>query len=155
MGWRRQCPHARIVLVGFGTGAHVALLSTFYTAPGTLDRVILLSASVAADYDLRSALHASREGVDSFYSELDSTICTCIDHVGLADGRRCPAGGTVGFNGGFARQCEPMLFCKLRQYGWNQRWECLHHQGDLHGYTHTEWVEAYLWPLATGRLLYP
>ena len=65
MGWRRQCPHARIVLVGFGTGAHVALLSTFYTAPGTLDRVILLSASVAADYDLRSALQRARAANDA------------------------------------------------------------------------------------------
>jgi len=170
MLWRKHYPHARIVLVGFSTGAHVTLLSTFYVPPGSVDRVILLAASVSTDYDLRSALHASREGVDSFYSNQDSTLPTAVDFLGsqcpgglclvtqpggTADGKRCPMAGTIGFNGGLARQLEPQLFCKLRQYGWNPAWERVHHDGDRHGYAHTDFLEAYVMPLVTGRFMCP
>lgn len=155
MGWRRLYPHARIVLVGYSSGANVTLMSTFYTAPGTVDRIILLAASVAADQDLRPALHASREGVDSFFSNQDSTLHTAIDFLGVPTGKHCPAAGTVGFRGGLGYQLEPGLYCKLRQYGWNQGWERFHHQGDLCGYAHHEFLEAYVFPMAAGRMICP
>lgn len=146
--WRKYVPHARIVLVGYSTGAHVALLATQWLPCDTVDRVILLAASVSTDYDLRAALRSSREGVDSFFSDQDATLPTSMDHLGTADGKRCPMAGTVGFNGGIGRQLEPQLFCKLRQYGWCPRWERAGHQGDHHGYYHPRFLECFVLPRA-------
>ncbi len=60
-----------IYLVGKSGGAGLVLRTAEMLPPGSLDRIILLSAAVAPDHDLRPALRATKFEIVSFYSPYD------------------------------------------------------------------------------------
>jgi hypothetical protein len=67
-------PQRPIFLVAKSGGTGLALLAAEQLAPGTLERMILISAAVNPEYDLRPALRATRREVVSFYSKNDQVV---------------------------------------------------------------------------------
>jgi pimeloyl-ACP methyl ester carboxylesterase len=64
-------PSRPVFLMGHSAGAALVLEAACRLPPDTLDRVILLSAAVSPEYDLRPALRATRGEVVAFHSSLD------------------------------------------------------------------------------------
>jgi len=64
-------PSRPVFLMGHSAGAAVVLDAAGRLPPDTLERVIVLSAAVSPEYDLRPALRATRGEVVAFSSPLD------------------------------------------------------------------------------------
>lgn len=148
---RRAYPGRRITLVGYSAGTSAVLTAAEQLPPNSVDRIVLLAASVGHDYDLRGALRASREGLDSFYSEYDHVLREGVRYVGTTDGKRVPAAGLIGFSGGRGYALEPQLYRKLRQYPWRQEYHAYGNYGGHFGWVRPRFVEAFVLPLIAGR----
>jgi pimeloyl-ACP methyl ester carboxylesterase len=112
---RRDAPSARILYVGHSAGARVVLAAAEMAGPGSVDRIVLMNASVSTCYDLHNALRASRFGIDSFYTMDDGCLETAEERHALSDGVRGRAAGRVGFRcPSDPREAE--LYRQLRQH---------------------------------------
>jgi pimeloyl-ACP methyl ester carboxylesterase len=145
---RQANPTSRICLVGYSSGASVALAATEHLPAGTLDRLVLLSPSVSARHDLRPALSASREGIDAFTSEWD-VICLVLYAMGTGDG----AGQAVAGRSGFVPVGDAedkQLYNGLRQHSWGgaNRWSG--HDGSHFGCCKAEFIRSQVLPLVLG-----
>ena len=87
------------------------------------------------------ALRASREGIDSFYSDKDWISC-CLLLTGTADGWGCSSAGRRGFEPGKCAE-----YARLRQYPWNDSMGDAGHTGGHYGCTRLEFFRAYVVPL--------
>jgi pimeloyl-ACP methyl ester carboxylesterase len=95
---KQAAPERPIYLVAKSGGTGLALLATERLPPNTLERVILVSAAVRPDYDLRPALRATRREVVSFYSKHDRLILGWGTRTfGTVDRIHCASAGKVGF----------------------------------------------------------
>jgi hypothetical protein len=95
---KQEAPERPIYLVAKSGGTGLALLATERLPPNTLERVILLSAAVRPDYDLRPALRATRCEVVSFYSKHDRLVLGWGTRTfGTVDRIHCASAGKVGF----------------------------------------------------------
>jgi alpha/beta hydrolase family protein len=141
-------PGVKIYLMGHSSGTHVILAAAECLPPGSIDRIVLLAPSVSCSYDLRGALRATREGIDSYYSLQDPILDRVADTMGTADGvRDTPAAGQVGF------RCPPpfvpdsQLYCLLRQYPWRPgTYDGTHNQGYHYGPTHYNFLRLVVLP---------
>jgi len=151
---RRAAPGRRIVLVGFSAGTAVVLKAAEQLPPNSVDRIILLASSVANDYDLRGALRATWEAIDSYYSGRDHVLRYGVrkvgDPAGTTDGKRAPAAGLVGFVGGRGNALEPQLYQKLLQYPWREEYAPYGVHGGHFGWVRPRFVEAFILPLIAG-----
>lgn len=71
---KEETPDRPVYVVGKSGGAGLVLAAAELLPPGTLERIILLSAAVRPNYDLRFALRATRGEIISFYSAYDQVI---------------------------------------------------------------------------------
>lgn len=95
---KAEDPCRPVYLVGKSGGAGLVLLAAALLPPGTLERVVLLSAAVAPEYDLRPALRATRGEIVSFYSPYDRLILNWgTRHFGTVDRFYGPSAGLRGF----------------------------------------------------------
>jgi hypothetical protein len=95
---KQAAPDRPIYLVAKSGGTGLALLATERLPPNTLERVILISAAVRPDYDLRPALRATRREVVSYYSKHDRLILGWGTRTfGTVDRVHCASAGKVGF----------------------------------------------------------
>jgi hypothetical protein len=91
-------PDRPVYLLAKSGGAGLALLAAEQLPPNTLERIVLLSAAVSPDYDLRGALRATRCEIVSFYSHFDRLILHWgTTHFGTIDRVYGPAAGMLGF----------------------------------------------------------
>jgi pimeloyl-ACP methyl ester carboxylesterase len=96
--WKQAEPDRPVFLVAKSGGAGVALLAAERLPPGTIERIILLSAAVSPRYDLRPALRATRKQIVSFYSKNDQFILRWgTSTFGTIDRHYGPAAGLTGF----------------------------------------------------------
>src|SRR5205807_1552488 len=88
-----------VIFAVHSAGSAVCLAAAEALPPDSIERIILLSPSIASDYDLRPSLRSAREGIDVFCSRLDIwQLGLGVALVGTADGcRGCDAAGRVGF----------------------------------------------------------
>lgn len=118
---RRDCPHSPLILIGYSTGCRVALLAAESLPPGSVERIVLLAASVSCSYDLTPALKATSRGIDSFWSAEDGVLEYIPGRLGTADGLVMACAGQVGFQApGPPRPEQVELYRKLRQYRWHE-----------------------------------
>jgi pimeloyl-ACP methyl ester carboxylesterase len=139
---RQARPDCRIVFIGHSAGTRVILAAAEKLPPGGVERIILLSSSVAWSYDLSAALRASTGGIDSFYSPYDATLAGTLQ-AGTSEGVTTYAAGQIGF------RCPPGspwagLYYGLRQYRWD---ESLRGQGGHFVWTLPYNLRAYVLPL--------
>jgi pimeloyl-ACP methyl ester carboxylesterase len=114
-----------VYLLGHSAGAGLVLATAGRLPPGSLERVIVLSAAVSPDYDLRPALRAARGGVVSFSSTCDRlTLGWGTSQFGTVDRVYGPAAGLDGFRVPDALDAEGQaLYARLVQRPW--RWGML------------------------------
>jgi pimeloyl-ACP methyl ester carboxylesterase len=91
-------PDRRIYLLGHSAGAAVSLAAAEQLPPGTLERIVLLAAAVSPEYDLRSALRATRGEIVCFNSTCDILFLAWGTSLfGTADRVYGPSAGLGGF----------------------------------------------------------
>ncbi len=96
--YQAQHPGQPIYLVGHSAGAALVLATAAQLPPNSVERIILLAAAVASDYDLRDALRATRTDIVSFYSDMDRLwLGAGTTWFGNADRCYGPSAGRVGF----------------------------------------------------------
>lgn len=95
---KEEEPQRPIYLIGKSGGAGLVLAAAEQLPPATLERIILLSAAVSPQHDLRPALRASVLGIVSFYSPLDKLILGWgTKEFGTEDRYYGPSAGLNGF----------------------------------------------------------
>lgn len=149
----RQCyPTGRVYLVGHSAGTQVVLAAAEALPPGSVNRIILLAPSVSACYDLRPALRASCEGIDTFYSCKDWWyLGMAVGVVGTADRTWSAAAGRVGFRPRVETPEDGALYAKLRQHPWQPEVACTGHDGGHYGAHQPGHLRAFVVPLLCGQ----
>jgi pimeloyl-ACP methyl ester carboxylesterase len=150
---RERSPGSKIYLVGHSTGCAVVLAAASSLPPGSVDRIVLLSPSVSAGYDLRPALACACEGIDVFLSRRDYWFLGVgMRLIGTADGHLGSAGaGRRGFHPPLSTAADAEVYSRLRQYSWDPSWKWTGHTGGHYGNNHTEFLRAYVVPLLWGE----
>lgn len=147
--YRQAHPQGKVYIIAHSAGSAVALAAAEALPPDSIDRIILLSPSVASDHDLRPALHSAREGMDVFCSRRDTgQLGIGIALVGTADGCwGCTAAGRVGFQPRIQCPEDPALYAKLRQHPWDPCLAWTGNRGGHYGGYRAEFLQAYVLPL--------
>ena len=124
-------------------------LSADALPPDSIERIILLSPSIASDYDLRPSLRSAREGIDVFCSRLDIwQLGLGVALVGTADGcHGCDAAGRIGFQPQLQCPEDATLYAKLRQHPWDPAVAWTGNLGGHYGSNRAEFERAYVLPL--------
>jgi pimeloyl-ACP methyl ester carboxylesterase len=117
---QQQINNLPVVVVGHSAGVAVVLACAEVLPPDSLERVVLLAPAVSAHYDLRPALIASRQGIDSFCSERDwFYLGVGTNWLGTADGKTDTAAGRTGFTPPPAQAADACLYAKFREHRWD------------------------------------
>lgn len=156
MQYHRNCPQAKIYLMGFGAGTTVILKAAECLPPNTVTRIILLAPSVSPMYDLRLALLSSVEGIDSFYSDADLLLKCEVMKFGPTDmGKKGipTAAGLVGFIPRVGSTADARLYAKLRQHGPVESSDYSH--GGHYGYVHYGFLQSHIIPLLSTAWVNP
>ena len=118
---KAEDPSRPVFLIGHSAGAALVLETAADLPPCTLDRVIVLSAAVSPQYDLRPALRATRGEIVSFNSPLDCFMLsfgTCF--FGTVDRYYVNAAGMEGFRTPDNLDAEGQrLYTRLVQSAWS------------------------------------
>jgi pimeloyl-ACP methyl ester carboxylesterase len=148
--YRQTCPNGEIYLLGHSAGSAVVLAAAEALAPGSMNRIILLSPSVSANYDLKPALRACRDGIDVFYSERDTGYLGLgIALIGTADRLGGPAAGRVGFRLRADTDADASLYGRLRQHPWHPAVTWTGNAGGHYDSHRVSFLRAYVLPLLT------
>ncbi len=95
---QRHEPGRPIYLLGHSAGTGIILAAAEKLPPASIERIILLSAAVSPQYDLRGALRATRRELVSFNSTFDRfCLDWCTSLFGTVDRVYGPAAGLDGF----------------------------------------------------------
>jgi hypothetical protein len=98
LAFKKDFPDRPVFLMAKSGGCGIALAAAERLPPNTIERIILLSAAVATDYDLRPALRATHREIVSFYSAHDSFILGWgTSQFGTIDRVYGPSAGLRGF----------------------------------------------------------
>lgn len=147
-GLRQACPREEIYIICHSAGSAVALAAAESVAPGDFDRLVFLSPSISADYDIRPALRNARDGIDVFYSGRDlGYLGAGILIFGTADRKWAAAAGRVGFRPCPACPGDELLYAKLHQHAWDPCVAWTGNHGGHYGSYRPEFMAAYILPL--------
>jgi pimeloyl-ACP methyl ester carboxylesterase len=145
--YRRAYPDRRINLLGYSTGSAVVLAAAELLPRGSIDGIVLLAPAVCADYDLRPALSAARDGIDVFCSKDDRIILGLgMKIVGTAEGCCREAAGQCGFNPVIVCPGDSALYAKLRQHAWSPAVEWTGNTGGHYGSNQPDFLRVYVLP---------
>jgi hypothetical protein len=147
--YRSTCPTTPIYLLAYSAGAHVVLESGRWLEPDSVERMVLLAPAVAADYDVRPALRAARQGVDAFNSERDRWILGVGTRVvGTADGKQgVPPAGRVGFEMPAVAGADACLIQRLHQHPWDPSIAWTGNAGTHSGSLSPQYFRSFVLPL--------
>jgi len=114
-------PDRPVYLIGKSAGAAVVLFAAEQLPPASIERMILLSAAVSANFDLRPALRATRNEVVSFHSCCDWLVLGLgTTEFGTADRVHGKSAGLYGFVKPADMSAEDAaLFRRLVQVPWS------------------------------------
>ena len=109
-------PGRPVYLVGHSGGGGIAVFAAESLPTGyQVDGVVLLSASLSADYDLAKAIRHSRQGLVNFHSRADVGLLVVGTMLaGNVDGVRGPGAGAYGFKP--PKNADPRAYGKLYQF---------------------------------------
>lgn len=130
-------PGARVTLLGYSSGAMIAILVAERMPENTpVDRVILMSAGVSRDYDLGPMLDNTIDGAVVYWSPLDEFAVGLVERLGTMDGDfQSPAARF-----GFATVHE-----KLTQIAWEPAMiEYGNHGGHLDYLVLPDWIRDFV-----------
>lgn len=142
-------PGAPVTLMGLSAGTAVTVF-TLEALPPTcpVENVILLGASISADYDLTRALQRVRNRMYVFTSEKDGVLAYLVPMAGTADRTASPSAGLRGFRMPSRPSAETRAqYAKLAHIRWRPEFAKV---GDFGGHTDTvkaPFVQQYIAPL--------
>jgi hypothetical protein len=148
--YKQEHPNAPVSLIGLSAGTAVAVF-TLEALPQTcqVEDVILLGASIGADYDMTRALRRVRNRVYVFTSERDAVLSFLVPMSGTADRQQgVAAAGLNGFQMSVGGSADTQRqYAKISYVPWRPEFE---NYGDFGGHTDTvkaPFVQAYISPL--------
>jgi pimeloyl-ACP methyl ester carboxylesterase len=149
---RREYPEGRICLVGHSAGSRVVLAAVEELPPGVIDRVVLLSPSVPASYDLRAALHNLREGMDVHTSSRDTReLGLMVRLVNTFQGDLSPPAGIDGFEPVVFSPEDRRCYAKLHRFPWDPSLEeSTGHDGSHYGCYQQHYLRQFVLPGLCG-----
>lgn len=143
---RAAHPDLAVDVVAHSAGSAVALAAAEASAPGAVDRLILIAPAVSSDYDLRLALAASRQGVDVFPSGRDFCVLGVgVAVVGTTDRRWAPAAGWGGFT--LPPGAAPAAYGQVREHPWAPADVAAGHLGGHYGAFRAAYLRDHVAPL--------
>ncbi len=105
--YQKQYPGRPVYLVGQSAGCGISVFAAEAMAKASappVDGLILLDASLSADYDLSTAMKQSRKGIVSFYNLDDVRMLkTGTEIFGNVDGGHGNSAGRLGFSRGYPK----------------------------------------------------
>jgi pimeloyl-ACP methyl ester carboxylesterase len=153
--YAKEQPGAPITLMGLSAGTAVAVF-TLEALPvdGPVDNVVLLGASIAADYDLTRALQRVRNRMYVFTSENDAVLAFLVPMAGTADRQEgVSSAGLRGFQLPAGVSAETRVqYAKVAYVRWKPEFE---RDGDFGGHADTvkaPFVQQYIAPLVMASL---
>lgn len=159
--YTREHPGAPVTLMGLSAGTAVTVF-TLEALPVNcpVDNVVLLGASISADYDLTQALRRVRNRMYVFTSEQDAVLAFLVPASGTADRKKgVDAAGLRGFQmPASASVATPAQYAKISYIRWQSEFA---KAGDFGGHTDTvkaPFVQEYIAPLVMqggGRKVQP
>ncbi len=147
---RRRFPDDPIYLAGLSAGCAVALYALeALPRDVSVDQVVLLSSSVSADYDLRSALVHVRGQIYNFTSDRDAVLGDLVSRVGTADGRQAGSdvSGLRGFHSSGGARTENAYGGKVRNIAWRPEFAQYGHHGGHTDVVASTFVTRFVAPL--------
>jgi len=148
---RQANPHSPIHLIGLSAGSAVVVYTLEALAGDcSVDTVVLLGASLAADYDLTAALRHVKGELYVFTSDHDEVLRMLVPVTGSADRRYVGAdlAGLRGFHMPPGASAETRrLYAKVTNIAWEHEFA---KDGDLGGHTgatRPRFVQHYIAPL--------
>jgi pimeloyl-ACP methyl ester carboxylesterase len=150
---RRSHPEEEIYLLGHCAGCGVVLSAAESLPPHSVERIILLAASVPTNYDLRPALRCCREGIDNFYSSRDRWCLGLFLRLGVVAGSRyTPAAGRFGFRPQIESPQDAVYYSRLHQHEWQPEWEWAGNEGGHYDCYQPEFLRLFVLPLLEGNI---
>ena len=149
--YQARYPHCPVVLVGQSGGGAMAVWTAEALPPeAPMDGLILLAVSLSPRYVPAAALHASRRGIVSFYSNKDWILLgTAV--TGTMDGELASSAGRTGFAvPGGDGAIKP--FDRLHQIAWNEKMAEAGHTGGHLTSGAAEFVATFVAPLVRERV---
>jgi pimeloyl-ACP methyl ester carboxylesterase len=146
--YRGAYPNEKIYVIGQSAGTHVVLTAARCLPADSVDRIVLMGASVSQYHDITPALRCSRGGLDNLCSSRDQVLDIAVDLVGNADRLPGRAAGLFGFK---LAHPHDELYKKLRQYYWDESWSCWGHHGRHVDYTSAAFLDGAIVPLMIGH----
>ncbi len=138
-------PEAPITLLGYSGGGGIAILTAEALPEDVeVDRIILIAAALAPEYDLSRALPRCHFGLVSFYSPRDRFFLGIGTSLfGTIDRKNTDSAGRVGFLDADGQlQTSP----KIEQIEWTSEWLKLGHWGGHLGWLARDWARDILAP---------
>ena len=150
VSYKRAHPGRPVHVIGHSGGGGIAVMAAEKLPDDVrLSSVILLAAALSPDYDLRSALRHTQNGIFNYYSAYDRFFLDAGTRVaGTIDRSHTSAAGSVGFRrpakteGG-----DRILYDNLHQIAWDSKMGWYGNLGDHFGWTSPRFVRRYLAPL--------
>ncbi len=141
--YQQQHPNVPITLIGYSGGGAMALFAAEALPEGvTLERIILLGAAVAPEYDPRKALGRCRRGIVSYYSERDWFMLGWGTRTfGTMERVRSDAAGRRGFRDSAG---ELLVLPGFEQVAWRKEWARLGNDGSHNGWMSRAWAREVL-----------
>jgi pimeloyl-ACP methyl ester carboxylesterase len=120
---KEEDPDRPVYVIGKSGGTALVLAAAERLPPGTVERIILLSAAVSPRHDLRPALRATRKEIVSYYSVYDRFVLGWgTSQFGTADRWYGPSAGMDGFVVPDDLSAEDqLLYGRLVQIAWQPR----------------------------------
>ena len=147
--YKREHPDGPVYLIGHSGGTAIAV----WAAEGLPDNmqiegIVLLASSLSPGYALTEALQHTRQGIVSFYSDMDVALLGAGTTIfGTMDGVPGESAGKVGFNG---RNWDPDGG-RLYQVPWDESMAEVGYGGDHFSCLTERFVGSYVAPLMCGR----
>jgi pimeloyl-ACP methyl ester carboxylesterase len=99
VAYQQQYPGRPVHLVGYSGGGTMAVMTLEALPPGVqVTNAVVIGSTMSMNYDLRTAMSHSQQGIHNFYSYLDVPMLEgfCL-LTGTGDGRYTLSSGMVGF----------------------------------------------------------
>ena len=148
--YAKEHPGAPVTLMGLSAGTAVTVFVLEALPPTCpVENVILLGASISADYDLTRALQRVRNRMYVFTSEKDGVLAFLVPMAGTADRQKgVPSAGLSGFQMPARPSAETRAqYAKVAHIHWRPEFA---KAGDFGGHTDTvkaPFVQQYIAPL--------
>ena len=143
--YQANYPGRPVFLVGQSSGAVMCLWTAEAMQGHQVDGIVLMATTISPEYDLTAALHASRRGIVSFYSERDNILLGAGTVItGTMDGKHGSAAGRRGFRTPDGAEAE---YRKLFQVPWSEEMSAYGYTGTHITSGEPRFVARYIAPL--------